>query len=131
VVTRSVTALRLVRAAAVVLGVIAVLAGSLLLWLTSGGPVWDRDEECARAVGVDIELRRTYFTVERRAGFPADWWCTETSSGRSAALLTPARRWAPVGLVAGGVAALGTGAAATVPIRRRGAAGGALRRRRA
>lgn len=103
-----------------VLGVAVIAFGSFVFVLVSSGPIYDADEECARATGVPVEPRRTNYTVERVRRFPVDWRCVETSTGRTGRLYGPDSTWLPVGLVAAGAGLVVTPVVVAVRSRRRG-----------
>lgn len=83
-------------------GVIAIVVGSLALLLVMSGPIYDRDEECARATGVPVAPGTTEYSAERVARFPVDWVCVETSTGRIGHLYGADSTWLPIGVAAGG-----------------------------
>lgn len=85
-------------------GAVAIVLGSLALLLVMSGPIYDRDEECARATGVPVEPGITEYSVERVARFPVDWVCVETRTGRTGHLYGADSTWLPLGIAAGGAA---------------------------
>jgi hypothetical protein len=106
-------------------GVMVIAFGSLVLFFVMSGPIYDRDEECARATGVPMNPGTTEYSAGRVARFPVDWVCIETSTGRTGHVYGTDSTWLPIGIAAGGAALVVT----TVAMGVRGRRGRAVRRR--